>query len=48
MTVIWFEDGAKVSAPDNFNRRSDLERWLPGFKPGDRAAAGLNPVAYRR
>ena len=48
MTVIWFEDGAKVTAPDNRNRKSDLERWLPGLRPGDMAASRLNPVAYRR
>jgi len=48
MTVIWFEDGAKVTEPDNFNRKRDLERWLPGLKAGDLAASKLNPVAYRR
>jgi len=48
MTVIWFEDGAKVTGPDNFNRKRDLERWLPGLKPGDLAASRLNPVVYSR
>ena len=48
MTVIWFEDGARVSAPDNFNRRRDLARWLPGLKPGDRAASRLNPLVFER
>jgi hypothetical protein len=47
MTVIWFEDGARVLKPDNFNRTRDLERWLPGLKPGELAAGRLNPVAYR-
>jgi len=48
MTVIWFENGAKVRVPDNGNRKRDLERWLPGLRPGDMAASKLNPVAYRR
>lgn len=44
MTVIWFADGARVTEPDNFNRARDLERWLPGLKPGDLAASALNPI----
>ena len=44
MTVIWFADGARVIEPDNFNRKRDLERWLPGLKPGDPAASDLNPL----
>ncbi len=46
MTVIWFEAGARVIAPDNPNRARDLERWLPGLKPGDVAASQLNPLAW--
>jgi ectoine hydroxylase-related dioxygenase (phytanoyl-CoA dioxygenase family) len=48
MTVIYFADGARIIEPDNKNRRSDLERWLPGCEPGDLAASPLNPVVYRR
>jgi ectoine hydroxylase-related dioxygenase (phytanoyl-CoA dioxygenase family) len=48
MTVIWYADGARVTEPDNFNRRRDLERWMPGLKPGDLAASGLNPLVFRR
>jgi len=48
MTVIWYADGARVTQPDNFNRKRDLERWMPGLKPGDLAASGLNPLAFRR
>ncbi len=48
MTIIYFEDGARVSAPDSPNREADLKRWLPGLQPGDLAASPLNPVVYRR
>jgi len=48
MTVIWFAGGARVIDPDNFNRRRDLERWLPGLKPGDLAASELNPLVWDR
>lgn len=48
MTVIWCADGARVTEPDNFNRQRDLERWMPGLKPGDLAASELNPLVFRR
>jgi len=48
MTVIWFADGARVTEPDNANRRRDLARWLPGLAPGDLAASELNPITYQR
>lgn len=48
MTVIWFADGARVTAPDNASRQRDLERWMPGLKPGDLAASELNPLAFHR
>lgn len=44
MTVIWFADGARATEPDNINRRRDLERWMPGVRPGDVAASELNPL----
>ena len=43
MTIIYFADGADVTEPDNKNRDSDLERWMPGLKPGDLAASPINP-----
>ena len=46
MTLIFFADGIKISQPDNPNRADDLERWLPGMKPGETAASRLNPVVY--
>jgi ectoine hydroxylase-related dioxygenase (phytanoyl-CoA dioxygenase family) len=48
MTVIWYADGARVTEPGNFNRQRDLERWMPGLKPGDLAASELNPLVFRR
>ncbi len=48
MTVIWFADGARVTEPDNDSRRRDLERWMPGLKPGDIAASELNPLVFSR
>lgn len=44
MTVIYFADGARVIEPDNAGRQADLQRWLPGLKPGDVAASPLNPL----
>jgi len=46
MTIIWFADGARITVPDNPNRARDLERWLPGLKPGDVAVSKLNPLAW--
>jgi hypothetical protein len=34
--------------PDNFSRQCDLERWLPGMKPGDLAAGELKLLVFRR
>ena len=48
MTIIWFADGARVTEPDNENRRRDLARWLPGLSAGDLAASELNPLVSRR
>ncbi len=48
MTIIWFADGARVTEPDNANRKRDLARWLPGLSAGDLAASSLNPLAFHR
>lgn len=48
MTVIYFADGARVSALDHPNRRFDRDAWLPGCEPGGFAASELNPVLYAR
>lgn len=46
MTMIYYEDGALVSEPDNANRQADLETWLPGCQAGEAAASPINPVLY--
>lgn len=44
MTIIYFEDGAKVAAPANESQQADLNAWLPGLSPGDIAHSHLNPI----
>lgn len=46
MTIIYFADGARVSAPINSNQERDMTRWLPSLKPGDLAASPLNPLIH--
>ncbi len=46
MTIIYMEDGCRVIPPRHKNHAADLERWLPGLKPGDVAASRLNPVLF--
>lgn len=47
MTVIYFEDGARVIPPANENQERDLAQWLPGVKVGDVAASEMNPVLFK-
>ena len=44
MTVIYFADGARVTAPQNEHQEADRQRWLQGLEPGERAASKLNPT----
>ncbi|MES2732943.1 MAG: phytanoyl-CoA dioxygenase family protein [Bacteroidota bacterium] len=44
MTIIYYANGTRISEPDNKNRIMDMERWLPGLKPGDLAASEINPA----
>lgn len=46
MTIIWVADGCKVTEPINPNQERDIERWMPGLKPGDPVASPLNPLVY--
>ena len=46
MTIIYYADGTRVGPVDNANRRDDLDRWLPGLRPGELAASELNPVLF--
>ena len=48
MTIIFFEDGAKIIEPDHQNRKNDLARWFPGQAPGELAGSKLNPVVFSR
>jgi ectoine hydroxylase-related dioxygenase (phytanoyl-CoA dioxygenase family) len=47
MTIIYVEDGAPVAQPRSRGQEHDLQRWMPGAKPGDPATTRLNPLAYR-
>jgi ectoine hydroxylase-related dioxygenase (phytanoyl-CoA dioxygenase family) len=44
MTIIYFADGAKVTAPVNVHQEADRNRWFGGLEPGVPAASVLNPV----
>ena len=44
MTVIYFADGAKVTEPENEHQAADLQAWLGGRSPGERANSDLNPI----
>ncbi len=44
MTVIYVADGARVGELSNEHRPADLERWMPGLKPGDLIDSPLNPL----
>jgi ectoine hydroxylase-related dioxygenase (phytanoyl-CoA dioxygenase family) len=43
-TIIYFEDGAKVTEPKNEHQEADRNRWFKGLNPGSIAASDLNPV----
>lgn len=46
MTIIYMEDGIRISEPRNQHQPADLARWLPGLKPDDVAQSPLNPLIY--
>jgi ectoine hydroxylase-related dioxygenase (phytanoyl-CoA dioxygenase family) len=46
MTVIYIDENARVTVPKNKNQENDLNRWLPGVKPGDPVNSKLNPVLW--
>ncbi len=46
MTVIYYEDGAAISEPQNDARKNDLRTWFPGQQPGERAGTELNPLLF--
>jgi ectoine hydroxylase-related dioxygenase (phytanoyl-CoA dioxygenase family) len=46
MTVIYFEDGAKLIAPKYKAHESDWHRWMPDAKIGEKVESKLNPLLY--
>lgn len=48
MTIIYMEDGIKVSEFTNSAHRADRDAWLPGLNPGDTAITELNPLIFKR
>ncbi|MEM7141320.1 MAG: phytanoyl-CoA dioxygenase family protein [Actinomycetota bacterium] len=43
MTIIWFADGARVTAPNSPQQEFDLATWLGGADPGALADGARNP-----
>lgn len=48
MTIIYLEDGVRISEPDSDSRRNDLASWFPGMAAGDLAASEINPLLWSR
>jgi len=48
MTIIYMEDGIRVSEFKHDAHLADRDAFLPGLEPGDIAATDLNPVIYKR
>ncbi len=46
ITIIYYADGTRLMEPDNEHRKTDLEVFHPGQKPGELAASALNPLVY--
>ena len=44
MTIIYYADGTRVSAPVNDAQEKDRQRWLSSVAPGALAVSGLNPL----
>lgn len=47
MTIIYLEDGCRVTEPQYKAHENDLRSWMPGMKPGDVVDSPLNPVLWR-
>lgn len=48
MTIIYLEDGARISEPRSESQRHDMLGCFPGLGPGDIAATSINPLVYER
>ncbi len=46
MTIIFFADGARITAPKNDYQKADLAAWLGNSPVGSVATSELNPVVY--
>jgi ectoine hydroxylase-related dioxygenase (phytanoyl-CoA dioxygenase family) len=47
MTVIYMEDGIRLTKPRNKHHQPDWDAWLPGCKIGEIANSKLNPVLWK-
>ncbi len=47
MTIIYMEDGIKLSEFKNKNHVLDRDAFLPGLNPGDLAISEMNPLIYK-
>jgi ectoine hydroxylase-related dioxygenase (phytanoyl-CoA dioxygenase family) len=46
LTVIYFEDGVRIAEPDSEFRKTDMQVFFPGQKPGEVAGTPINPLLY--
>lgn len=46
MTIIYFADGARVTAPANTHQENDRKTWLDNLPAGALADSPLNPVVF--
>ncbi|PYT00830.1 MAG: phytanoyl-CoA dioxygenase [Acidobacteria bacterium] len=44
MTIIYFEDGARVTELTSIHQQADLDAWLRGKRPGEIADSEMNPI----
>ncbi|MCX6018678.1 MAG: phytanoyl-CoA dioxygenase family protein [Chloroflexi bacterium] len=47
MTVIYIEDGIRLSQPRHKNHENDWNTWMPGVQIGAAVDSPMNPVLYR-
>lgn len=48
MTIIYYEDGTRVSRFDDPSRRGDRDAFFPGLEPGDLAESDTSPLLFER
>ena len=48
MTIIYMQDGIRVTELKRAEHEADRDAFLPGAEPGEPAATECNPVLYRR